>query len=80
MGIASPENEDDARALLCEPADDGIGEFLPSPALVASRHMRSDGKCGVEEQYALFRPASQAAVGRRWRTEVVLDFLEDVDE
>ena len=80
LGIASPKDEDDARALLCEPADDGIGEFFPSPALVASRHMCPDGKCGIEEQYTLLCPSAQAAIGGRWRPEVVLDFLEDVDE
>ena len=80
LGIASPKDEDDARALLCKPADDGIGEFLPSPALVASRHMCPDGKRGVKEQYTLLCPSAQAAIGGRWRAEVVLDFLEDVDE
>ena len=80
LGIASPKDEDDARALLCEPADDGIGEFFPSPALVASRHMCPDGKCGVKEQYTLLCPSAQAAVGWRWRAEVVFNLLEDVDE
>ena len=79
-GETSPEQEHEVLADLREPLDDGVGELLPAYACVACGHVGSHGERCVEEQYALLGPAFQVAVGRGSDAQIVVEFLEDVDE
>lgn len=88
--IAAPKQEDNMWAFTGDGLDDGIRELLPSFPLVRSGNMLTHGQCGVEEQYSLFCPSAERTViefpavsilyNLRNSADVVLYFLENVDE
>ena len=80
LGITSPQDENQPGALCGQILYDGISKLLPSLPLMASCQMLSDGKGGIQQQYALSRPAAKAAIGRRRSTQVILYLLEDIDK
>ena len=78
-GVAAPEKEDESRALLAQCLDGGIGEGLPTVALVAASLMGTDGEGGVEEQHALMGPATEVATALgEINTEIGVDLSDDV--
>lgn len=78
LGIAAPEQKHQMFSLFGQPPDGGIGELFPSPVLVRTGLMGPHRQRGVEQQYALFGPAAQAAAFRNGPAQIALDLLEDV--
>ena len=56
----------------------GIGERLPSVALVRCSLVGAYCQSGVEQQYALLSPTGKVARGRNRLAQVVLYLLENV--
>ena len=80
LGVASPKDKHEVFTLGGKMTDDGISESLPSFALVRTGLMGSDGERGVEQQHALLGPTTEGACRGKGTTQVILDFLEDVDQ
>ena len=78
--IATPEDEHEVVAARAERTDGGIGEGLPPYPLMASRLMCPYGEGGVEQHHPLLCPARQVATCRHTGSQVLFDFLEDIDE
>src|SRR6478736_10028004 len=62
LGIAAPQQEDQAFAFAVQMIDDVIGETFPALALVRAGQAALDREHGIEQQYALPRPRNQAAM------------------
>src|SRR5690606_26729199 len=77
--IGTPEQEDDAAALVVHCADDGIGESLPLPALVRRSTRLFHRQHAVPEENTLPRPMLQEAMNGRRDAEIALQILVDVD-
>ena len=79
-GKTAPEQKDEVLANLRKTLDNRVRELLPANACVACRHVGAHRERCVQKQNSLVRPAFQVSVGR-WRdAEVVVEFLENVDE
>ena len=79
-GETAPEQKDEVLADLRKSLDNRVCELLPTNAGVACCHVGAHRERGVQEQNSLMRPAFQVPMGR-WRdAEIVMEFLENVDE
>ena len=67
-------------SLFGQGADGGIGEFLPTLALVRACLMGADGEGGVQQKYTLIGPTGKVSAFGYGDAQVVLNFLEDVLE
>ena len=65
-------------SLLSQDANGGIGEFFPTLALVRACLVSAYGERGVQHQHALFGPSGEVSARRNLKSEVALDFLEDI--
>lgn len=79
-GETAPEQEYKVLAHFGEALDDGVGKLLPADAGVACRHVGTDRERCVQEQDSLVRPAFEVPVRGRRNAQVVVEFLEYVDE
>ena len=79
-GETAPEHEHEVFADLREPLDNGVGELLPTDAGVACGHVGAHSERCVQKQDSLLGPAFKVAVRRRVDAEIVMNFLENVDE
>ncbi len=79
-GETAPEHKHEIFADLREPLDNGVGELLPTDAGVACRHVGAHGERCVQKQDSLLGPTFKVAVRRRVDAEIVVNFLENVDE
>ncbi len=80
LRIASPEHGHERLTSVDQGADRLLGDRLPSVSTVAGRGSGAHGQDAVEQQHALPGPSRQVAVRARLDPEVVLEFLEDVDQ
>ena len=79
-GETAPEQKDEVLADLRKSLDNRVCELLPTNAGVAGGHVGAHRERCVQKQNSLMRPAFQVSVGR-WRdAEIVVEFLENVDE
>ena len=56
LGVAPPEQEDQAVMVCGECTNGRIGQTLPATSLVRTRLVGPDCEGGIEQQYTLFRP------------------------
>lgn len=77
-GVAAPEDEYKVLAVGAEGLYRGVGELLPSFALVAGSLVCPHGERGVEQQHSLVGPARQIACRGDWCVQVELYLLENV--
>ena len=76
-GEAAPEHEHGPLRQRGRGEDDGVGELLPAEGRVAVGLASLHAESGVQQQYALTRPAGQIA-GLGYRpAQIVLYFLEN---
>ena len=79
-GETAPQQKHQVFPYLREPLDNGVGKGLPADSCVACGHVGPHRQGGVQEQDPLLGPAFQVPVGRGRNAQVVVEFLEDVDE
>lgn len=79
-GISAPENEHQMVAVGRQGTYGGIGELLPSVALMACSLMRPDGQRGVEQKHALLSPSGEVARCRDGSACVIVYLAEYVDQ
>ena len=76
--IVAPQHKYDVFALCGQGFDGAVGELFPTVPLMRSGHVGTHGECGVEQQYALPRPAFEVAVWQRFDAEVAANLFVDV--
>ncbi len=80
LGIAAPQQEDHPAVLGVDRAQHGVGELLPAFALVRVGLVRAHGQHGIQQQHPLLGPGDQAAVVGHVKLDVLMQFLEDIDQ
>ena len=78
--VTAPEHENEILAMLVEFADDPVGKTFPSLALVGCCLASFHRKNGVEQKYALLRPALQVTAYRSLSAKICGNFLVDIDQ
>lgn len=79
-GEAAPEQKDEVLADLRKSLDNRVRELLPANAGVTCRHVGAHRERSVQKQNSLVSPTFQVSVGWRCDAEIVVEFLENVDE
>ena len=80
LGEFAPKEEDDVFFACRYLRDHGIGELGPADLGVAHGFVGADGERGVEQEDALLGPMGEVAVVGDGHTDVLVQFLKDVDE
>jgi len=78
--IAAPEQKYQAITACVQFADDAIGKTLPALALMGTSLSPLNREYGIEQEHSLIGPVLQIAAGRGLRTQVLLNFLIDIDQ
>lgn len=79
-GETAPKQKDKVLANLRKSLNNRVGELLPTDACVAGGHVGAHCERSVQKQNSLMRPAFQISVWR-WRdAQIVLEFLENVNQ
>ena len=78
--VAAPQDGDQWAAAVNQGFDGGLGHRFPALAAVRGRFARLDGEAAVQQQHALFEPASQIPVRTRLDAQVGCQLAVDVDQ
>ena len=78
LGIGSPEQKNQMFFLICQFADDGVGEGFPTFVLVRTGLVGPYGQRCIEQQNPLVRPAFEIAGSRDRLAQIIVYFLEDI--
>ena len=80
LRVSSPKDEHQVFAFFSQRADGRVGELLPALPLVRTGLVGAYREGGVEQQDALPGPSGQVAARRHGLAQVVMYFLENVDQ
>ena len=81
LGMSAPQQKHNAAALGVEGRNHPIGKLLPTEFGMGMRLTRFDRQYGIEQQYALFRPTDQVAMGRNTEPRnIPSQLLVDIDQ
>lgn len=80
LGRCTPEHIYNGAVLGIDSLQDGIRELLPAMVPVGIGLMRPDGQDRIEKEDALFRPGCQTAVIGDPASNIIMEFLIDIDQ
>jgi len=80
LRLTAPEHEYDRPLPVVDNFDDPIRESLPALPLVRARPTAFHREHGVEQQHSVVGPRLKAPMARNDEPQVVVQFLEDVDQ
>src|SRR6056297_3973870 len=80
LRLTAPEHEYRRSLAAVDNLDDAVRESLPAFSLVRAGLAALYREHGVEQQHTVVCPRLQAAVARDNEAEVIVQFLEDIDQ